>query len=339
VATAVYLINRMPSKILHFKTPLQTLSIHISLPSILILPPKIFECAVFVHLHKNQHTKLEPCAVRCLFLGYGLHKKGFRCYDPKTNRTYTTMDVTFLESEIFFPSPVPNSSLQGEITQVEESNWLMTPMSEHNCEQDTEHRIKNSSTEHETGNREDEHSYEQDIEHRTENSSTEHETGNREDELHEVQPENDTEHRTVNSSTEHGTGNREDEQPTGHNTEHGIENREDELQLEIEHVELRNEEPGNDLQSPHSSVLKDPPPTENVIEVSTPTATLHANILNSSTSYVLPFRHNRRKSPNKYSPDEEEKKSKYPIANYVSTKVSPICSRPLLKHYPLAIFQ
>ena len=294
MATAVYLINRMPSKILHFKTPLQTLSTHISLPSILMLPPKIFGCFVFVHLHKNQRTKLEPCAVKCLFLGYGLHKKGFRCYDPKTNRTYTTMDVTFLESEIFFPLPVHNSSLQGEITQVEESIWLMTPMGEHSCKQDTEHRI--------------------------ENSSTEHETGNREDELHEVQPEHDTEHRTVNSSTEHGTGNREDEQPTGRNTEHETENREDELQLEIEHVELRNEEPGNDLQSPHSSVLKDPPPTENVIEISTRTATLHANILNSFTSYVLPFRHNRGKPPNRYSPEEEERKSKYPIANYVSTQ-------------------
>ena len=34
------------------------------------------------------------------------------------------MDVTFLEFENFYPSPVPNSPLQGE-TQVEVSNWLM----------------------------------------------------------------------------------------------------------------------------------------------------------------------------------------------------------------------
>jgi hypothetical protein len=38
------------------------------------------------------------------------------------------MDITFLESEIFLLSLVPNSSLQGEITQVEESNWLMAPI-------------------------------------------------------------------------------------------------------------------------------------------------------------------------------------------------------------------
>ena len=115
VATAMYLINRMPSKILHFKTPLHILSTHVSLPSILMLPPRTFGCVAFVHLHRNQHTKLDLCAVKCLFLGYGLHKKGFRCYDPTTNRTYITMDVTFLESENFYPSPVPNSSLRGRL--------------------------------------------------------------------------------------------------------------------------------------------------------------------------------------------------------------------------------
>ena len=75
VATAVYLISRMLTKILHFKTPLQILSTHISLPSLLMLPLRIFWCVAFVHLHKNQRTKLDPCAIRCLFLGYGLHKK------------------------------------------------------------------------------------------------------------------------------------------------------------------------------------------------------------------------------------------------------------------------
>jgi hypothetical protein len=81
----------------------------------------------------------------------------------------------------------------------------------------------------------------------------------------------------------------------------------------------KNQEPESP-QSPHSSVPEDPPPPENVPEVSTPTAPLHANVLDSSTSYVLPVRHNRGKPPNRYSPDEEERKSKYPIANYVSTQ-------------------
>jgi hypothetical protein len=75
VATAVHLLNRMPTKVLTFQTPLKVLSNHVPLPAVLMIPPRIFGCVAFVHLHKNQRTKLDPCAVRCLFLGYGLHKK------------------------------------------------------------------------------------------------------------------------------------------------------------------------------------------------------------------------------------------------------------------------
>jgi hypothetical protein len=42
--------------------------------------------------------------------------------------------------------------------------------------------------------------------------------------------------------------------------------------------------------------------------------------LNPSAGYVLPFRTNRGKPPKRYSPDDEERRSKYPIANYMSTK-------------------
>ena len=54
VTTVVYLLNRMPSKTLDFKTPLQVLSRHVTLPSILLLPPRVFGCVTFVHIHKHQ---------------------------------------------------------------------------------------------------------------------------------------------------------------------------------------------------------------------------------------------------------------------------------------------
>jgi hypothetical protein len=113
VATTVHLINRMPSKFLEFKTPLQVLSTYVSLPTILMLLPRIFGCVAYVHLHKNQRTKLDPCAIRCLFLGYTTHQKGYRCYDPVTRHIYVTMDVSFLESDTFYSPAASNSSLQG----------------------------------------------------------------------------------------------------------------------------------------------------------------------------------------------------------------------------------
>ena len=98
VTTAVHLLNRLPSKVLGFQTPLQALAKHTPLPSVLMLPPRVFGCVAYVHLHKNQRTKLDPCARRCLFLGYAFHQKGYRCYDPASNRIYISMDVTFMET-------------------------------------------------------------------------------------------------------------------------------------------------------------------------------------------------------------------------------------------------
>ncbi|CAL8092463.1 unnamed protein product [Prunus armeniaca] len=95
---------------------------HRPLPSVLVLLPPIFGCVAFVHLHKNQRSKLDPCALCCVFVGYATHQKGYRCYHPPTRRTYVTLDVTFLESELFFHDPSSNSTLQGEIRS-EEQNW------------------------------------------------------------------------------------------------------------------------------------------------------------------------------------------------------------------------
>ena len=39
--------------------------------------------------------------------------------------------------------------------------------------------------------------------------------------------------------------------------------------------------------------------------------------------YELPYRHNRGKPPDRYSPTIEDLRLKYPIANYVSTKTLP----------------
>ncbi|KAF9661481.1 hypothetical protein SADUNF_Sadunf19G0073300 [Salix dunnii] len=60
--------------------------------------------------------------------------------------------------------------------------------------------------------------------------------------------------------------------------------------------------------------------SKSIPEVSTPTTPLHSNDINVSTGYVLPHRNNRRKPPNRYSSEVEDRRSKYPIANYVSTK-------------------
>ncbi|KAF8377230.1 hypothetical protein HHK36_030604 [Tetracentron sinense] len=83
---------------------------------------------------------------------------------------------------------------------------------------------------------------------------------------------------------------------------------------QVEEAETETEEP-----SSHSIVPEDQSP-ENILEVSSPTTPLPVNVLDTSAGYELPFKHNRGKSPVRYSPDYEVKKSKYLIANHVSSQ-------------------
>ena len=62
-AISMRLLNRMPTKVLQFQTLFKVLSDHVSLPNVLMIPPQIFGCVGFVHIHKNQRTKLDPCVV------------------------------------------------------------------------------------------------------------------------------------------------------------------------------------------------------------------------------------------------------------------------------------
>ena len=105
------MINRVPSSSINFQTPLQALTNAVVAPTVPNLPPRVFGCVEFVHLHKHQHTKLTSHALQCVFVGYALHKKGYRCYHPPTRQMYITMDVVFHEDSMYFSS---ESELQGE---------------------------------------------------------------------------------------------------------------------------------------------------------------------------------------------------------------------------------
>ena len=109
VRSAVYLINRTPSSVLNFRRPLDVLSDHCILPSIVSLPPHIFGCVIYVHLHPHQRTKLEEQTLKCVFVGYGSTQKGYCAYHPPSKKFYISMDVTFNEHSFFYV----DSTLQG----------------------------------------------------------------------------------------------------------------------------------------------------------------------------------------------------------------------------------
>ena len=90
-----------------------------------------------------------------------------------------------------------------------------------------------------------------------------------------------------------------------------------------ESSEPENEKPHSSVpedKEPHSSIPEDPSP-ENTPKVSSPITTI--NDSDNSVGYTLPFKHNRGKPPHQYSLDSKERRSRYPIANYVSTQRLP----------------
>ena len=68
ILTSYYLINKMPTRVLNYETPLQTLKK--SFPNTCLinnLPLKLFGCAVFVHVPSHLQSKFDPRVENCIF--------------------------------------------------------------------------------------------------------------------------------------------------------------------------------------------------------------------------------------------------------------------------------
>uniref|UniRef100_A0A2N9GJX2 Integrase catalytic domain-containing protein n=1 Tax=Fagus sylvatica TaxID=28930 RepID=A0A2N9GJX2_FAGSY len=95
--TAVYTINRLPSSALQNMTPFECLyGTPASYSSL-----RVFGCACFVLLQPHEHSKLEPRSRLCCFLGYGIEHKGYRCWDPISQRLRISRHVVFWEHTMF----------------------------------------------------------------------------------------------------------------------------------------------------------------------------------------------------------------------------------------------
>jgi hypothetical protein len=114
VLTAAYLINRVPSKVLNFQTPIHIFNECFPFDRVSNdLTLKIFGCTAFVHEHKNI-SKLEPRAIKCVFVGYSPTQKGYKCFDPKNKKMFVTMDVTFFENKPFFDTHLQGGNFKEE---------------------------------------------------------------------------------------------------------------------------------------------------------------------------------------------------------------------------------
>lgn len=104
----MFLINRLPSKVINNDTPFFRLFGHE--PDYTSL--RTFGCACWSHLRPYNTKKLEFRSKQCVFLGYSNQHKGFKCLDPKTGRVYISRDVVFYEKVFPIESLHPNAGAQ-----------------------------------------------------------------------------------------------------------------------------------------------------------------------------------------------------------------------------------
>lgn len=93
VATAIYILNRCPTKGVDGMTPFEAW--HGRKPAVQHL--KTFGCIVYVRNTTPHLKKLEDRGRKMIFVGYERGTKAYRAYDPVTRRVHVTRDVIFDE--------------------------------------------------------------------------------------------------------------------------------------------------------------------------------------------------------------------------------------------------
>ncbi|GKV04185.1 hypothetical protein SLEP1_g16379 [Rubroshorea leprosula] len=95
VNTVVYLINRSPSVPLNFQIPEKAWTEKDVGYSHL----RVFGCKAFMHVPKEQRSKLDDKAIPCIFVGYGDEEFGYRLWDLQKKKTVRSRYVVFHEHE------------------------------------------------------------------------------------------------------------------------------------------------------------------------------------------------------------------------------------------------
>jgi len=94
VCTAVYVLNRCPTKSLNNITPYEAW--HGRKPSVKHM--RTFGCVAYVKLVGPNLTKLCDRSAKMIFIGYDSGTKGYRFYNPATGKLVVGRDAIFDEN-------------------------------------------------------------------------------------------------------------------------------------------------------------------------------------------------------------------------------------------------
>ncbi|CAL9021568.1 unnamed protein product [Prunus brigantina] len=142
VNTAVYVLNRCPTKALEKKTPFEAYSGR--KPGIKHL--RVFGSLCYAQIPKQQRQKLDQTSTRCVFLGYGSCEKGYRLYNLESGKVIISRDVIFNEESSWDWNAQKESSISIPLTdvvaengkEIDEAYGVQTEMAEENEVEHTE---------------------------------------------------------------------------------------------------------------------------------------------------------------------------------------------------------
>lgn len=93
LSTVVHVLNLTPCVSLNFDVPNRVWSgKDVSYDHL-----RVFGCMAYVHVPKDERSKLDDKTKKCVFVGYGLDEFGYRFFDPINRKLIRSRDVIFME--------------------------------------------------------------------------------------------------------------------------------------------------------------------------------------------------------------------------------------------------
>lgn len=129
VNTAVYIKNRLPSRVLEGSTPYQRW--YKNKPNLDHF--KVFGSIAYCHVPKEKRTKLDYKAEKCLMLGYDVNAKAYRLLNLKSNKIIVSRDVVFNEDNFVDSSSLHRSDEELIKSSAIQSDNVLVSTCDNNC--------------------------------------------------------------------------------------------------------------------------------------------------------------------------------------------------------------
>ena len=101
---------------------------------------RVFGCKEFVHVPKDERSKLDVKTRQCIFIGYGQDEFGYRLYDPVEKKLVRSRDVEFIEDQTIKDIDKAEKSQSQESSDLTDVDPVQPPpLSELAENQDHEH--------------------------------------------------------------------------------------------------------------------------------------------------------------------------------------------------------